>query len=269
VSKKALIALCIAILLPVVSYLLVRGVSEDAIKMPGHYFPENIVDSISNGKRITDTTWHVVANDTLTNQLGDKVSIGQLRGKIIVADFFFTRCPSICPYLTTNMKHLQESIKPREVTERVDTQFVHFLSFSIDPERDSVPVLKKYASKYRINPDLWWLLTGPKKTIYDFALNEVKLPLQDGQNVDSNFIHTSKFVLIDKKGIVRSYYNGLDTTDLLKLQTDIGLLMLEKDKNEPSIFSELKPLWPIFVAALIGLGIFLWVTMRPRNEPKL
>jgi protein SCO1/2 len=167
------------------------------------------------------------------------------------------------------MKHLQESLKLTDETQKVDTPFIHFLSFSVDPERDSVPVLRKYARRYGINPDVWWLLTGPKKTIYDFGLNEVKLPMQDGQNVDSNFIHTGKFVLIDKKGIVRSYYNGLDTTDLLRLQKDVGLLMLEKDKNEPSVFAQLKPLWPIFVAAIVGLLIFLWVTMRPRNEPKL
>ena len=269
-NQKALLALCIAILLPVVSYFLVKGVSRDAIHMPPHYYPDDVVEKVVDGKRISDTIWHKVANISLRNQLGDSVSLDQVRGKIIVADFFFTRCPSICPYLTRNMKGLQDALKMKDVTKRVDTSFVQFLSFSVDPERDSVVALKHYADRYGVNPDVWWLLTGTKKTIYDFALNEVKLGLQDGEGVDSNFIHTEKFVVLDRKGIVRGYYNGLDTASLSKLAEDITLLMLEKDKNEPSaVFQQLKGLWPIYIAVIIGVVVFVWITRRPRHEPKL
>lgn len=269
-NQKALLALCIAILLPVVSYFIVKGVSRDALHMPRRYYPEFVVDTVKDGKKVSDTIWHQVANITLQNQLGESVSLNSLRGKIVVADFFFTRCPSICPYLTRNMKGLQDALKIKDVTKRADTSFVHFLSFSVDPERDTVAALKHYADRYGVNPDVWWLLTGPKKTIYDFALNEVKLGLQDGGTVDSNFIHTEKFVVLDKKGIVRGYYNGLDTASLSKLAEDITLLMLEKDKNEPStVFQQLKGLWPIYVAVIIGVIVFVWITRRPANEPKL
>ena len=115
---------------------------------------------------------------------------------------------------------------------KIDSAFVHFLSFSVDPERDSVEVLKKYADRYGVNHDTWWMLTGPKKRIYDFALNELKLGLQDGGTVDSNFIHTGKFILIDKERIVRGYYDGLDTTSLSKLAEDLTLLLLEKDRKK-------------------------------------
>ena len=269
-NQKAFLALCIAIILPVVSYFIVKGVSRDAIHMPHRYYPEYVIDTVKNGKRVSDTIWHQVADIKLLNQLGDSVSLHSLRGKIVVVDYFFTRCPSICPYLTRNMKGLQDGLKMKDVTKRMDSSFVQFVSFSVDPERDSVAQLKKYADHYGVNPDVWWMLTGPKKTIYDFALNEVKLGLQDGEGVDSNFIHTEKFVVLDKKGVVRGYYNGLDTASLSKLAEDITLLMLEKDKNQPSpVLQQLKGLWPIYLAVIAGVVVFVWITRRPKAEPKL
>ena len=135
------------------------------------------------------------------------------------------------------MKELQDAMKMKDRRRKIDSAFVHFLSFSVDPQRDSVEVLKRYADKYGINHDSWWLLTGPKKEIYDFALNEIKVGMQDGEGVDSNFIHTERFILIDKNRIVRGYYSGLDSTSMSKLAEDITLLMLEKDpKRKRKIF---------------------------------
>jgi protein SCO1/2 len=184
------------------------------------------------GKEVSDTVWHRVANISLQNQLGDSISLDMIKGKVIVADFFFTRCPSICPTLTRNMKKLQDALKLKDDMKRIDTSFVHFLSFSVDPERDSAQALKKYADRFGVNHDIWWLLTGNKKTIYDFALQEVKLGLEDGEGVDSNFIHTQKMVLIDKDRVVRGYYDGLDSMAMKNLAEDIVLLMLEKDKKK-------------------------------------
>ncbi len=200
--------------------------------MPHSYFADSVINKVVNGKSVTDTIWHQVANIHLTNQLGRQVSLDDLQGKIIIADFFFTRCPSICATLTTNMKGLQDALKMKDARKRIDSAFVQFLSFSVDPDRDSVPALKKYADKYGVNHDIWWMLTGTKKEIYDFALNELKLGLQDGGNVDSNFIHTGKFILIDKERVVRGYYDGLDTSSLSKLAEDLTLLMLEKDRKK-------------------------------------
>ncbi|MGI8634985.1 MAG: SCO family protein, partial [Segetibacter sp.] len=114
----------------------------------------------------------------------------------------------------------------------IDSSIVRFLSFSIDPQRDSVPALRRYADKFGVDHDNWWMLTGNKKTIYDFVLNELKLGLVDGEGVDTSFIHSQKFVLLDKDYVVRGYYNGLDTASLSTLAKDIGLLMLEKDKKK-------------------------------------
>src|SRR4051812_14113993 len=204
-------------LLPVVSYLIVKKASDDAIKMPPRYFADTVINKVVNGKTVTDTLWHSVKNISLINQLGDTVSLDDLNGNIIVLDFFFTRCPTICPSLTRNMKTLQDATKTKDLVKRIEDSNIRFLSFSVDPERDSADVLKKYADKYGVNHDTWWFLTGSKQIIYNFALNELKLGTQDGQGVDSNFIHTNRFVLLDKERIVRGYYNGLDSSSLSRL----------------------------------------------------
>ena len=231
-SRKAVLALCLAVLLPAVSYFVVNKLSKSAVSMPPRYYVDTVINKVVDGKNTTDTVWHSVSNISLTNQLGERISLDDLKDKIVIADFFFTRCPSICPTLTRNMKGLQDALKMKNPRRKIDSAFVQFLSFSVDPDRDSVEALKKYADKYGVNHDSWWLLTGPKKEIYDFAFNELKIGLQDGGTVDSNFIHTGKFVLLDKERIVRGYYDGLDTASLSKLAEDLTLLLLEKDRRK-------------------------------------
>ena len=264
-SKKALLALCLAIALPLVSYLLVKYFSDEAVVMPRRFYEDSIITKVTDGKETSDTLWHQVKNISLTNQLGRTVTLDELRGKIIVADFFFTHCGSICPALTANMKKMQDAVKRQDNIKYADTSFVQFLSFSVDPERDSVPVIKRYADKYGINHDTWWLLTGPKKTIYDFAFEELKVDKYNDDPIDSNFVHTSRFVLIDKDGVVRGYYNGLDETSLSKLGRDMVLLMLEKDKKKKSaLFTEIKAIWPIFIIATLAVFLFLFINRKPK-----
>jgi protein SCO1/2 len=232
-NKKAFFAIFIALLIPLVSYFLVKYFSEENVVMPKRYFLDSIATKTVDGKTSNDTIWHKTENITLVNQLGDTVSLYDIKNRVIVADFFFTRCPSICPEMTRNMARLQQSFSHyNEGRKVIDSSIVRFLSFSIDPERDSVRALKNYANKFGVNHDNWWFLTGNRDSIYNFALNEVKLGLQDGEGVDTAFIHSQKFVLIDKDYVVRGYYNGLDTTSLSMLARDIGLLMLEKDKKK-------------------------------------
>ncbi|MEP7277565.1 MAG: SCO family protein [Bacteroidota bacterium] len=265
VSKKALLALCMAIALPVVSYLLVKHYGDEAVVMPRRFYEDSIITRVNDGKMSSDTIWHQVKNITLTNQLGKTITLDQLKGKILVVDFFFTHCGSICPTLARNMKKLQEAVKHQDNIKYADTSFVQFLSFSIDPERDSVPVLKRYADKFGVNHDTWWMLTGPKKTIYDFAFEELKVDRYNDEPIDSSFVHTSRFTLIDKDGVVRGYYNGLDDTSLAKLGNDMVLLMLEKDKKKKSeLLTEITAIWPIFIIAILAVIIFLFINRKPK-----
>jgi len=259
------LAICIAVAIPLLFYMIAR---QYGVAMPGRYFPDSVVTKMQDGKEVTDTVWHKVANITLQNQLGQTVSLDQLQGKVVIIDFFFTHCASICPILTRNMRHLQDGLKLRDNMKGIDTTFVQFLSLTVDPAHDSVPVIKKYADKYGINPDVWWLLTGPKKTIYDFALNELKLGLQDSVSVDSNFVHTDYIALLDKDRVIRGYYHGTDTAAVGRLADDLVFIMLEKDRKKKSaVFSELRPLMiPIAVILLLVVVGVVYFSRKSKKE---
>ena len=231
-SRKALLAIVVAVLIPLASYLVVKKFTDDQSFLPRKYHYDTVITKVKDGIEVTDTFWHSVKNIQLQNQLGKTVSLSDVSGKILVVDFFFTHCGSICPKLTANMKKLQQSIKLQDKRSLVDTPFVHFISLTVDPERDSASVLKKYADRYGINHDTWWMLTGEKKTIYDFGMHEVRLGVPDSSSVDTNFIHSEYIVLLDRDRIVRGYYNGLDSVALNKLSEDIVFLMLERDKKK-------------------------------------
>ncbi len=236
----------LAILLPLTGYWIVKYYSKDAVHMPHHYFFDSIATNEKSGKTTTDTIWHHVKNISFTNQLGKKVSLDDLRGKILVIDFFFSRCPTICPGLARNMKKLQDSFVKND-------SIVQFISISVDPEHDSVVQLRKFADRYNVNHDTWWFVTGNKKDIYDFALNEIKASIADS-NVDTAFIHTTNFFLLDSNRIVRGWYDGFDPVKQQQLVEDIPTLMLERDKKSPSILREFIPYLPVI---FIGIGMVI------------
>ncbi|MBA2248633.1 MAG: SCO family protein [Chitinophagaceae bacterium] len=223
-NKKAFLAVALALMIPLVSYLLVKYYSERAVTMPSRYFYDSVATHVTNGRSSTDTVWHHLKNISFTNQLGDSVSLFDLKGKILVIDFFFTRCPTLCPGLARSMKKLQNSFKQND-------SIVQFISISVDPLHDSVSQLRKFAARFNVDPDSWWLVTGAKKDIYDFALNELKAGIAD-VDVDTGFVHTPYFFLVDKEKIVRGWYNGGDSVAQSKLVRDIPLLMLEKDRKK-------------------------------------
>ena len=267
-SKKAWLAICIAVVVPLVFY----GIAKTyGVVMPPRYFPDTVITKFKDGKEVTDTVWHRVADIRLVNQLGDTVSLDSLRGKVILIDFFFTHCASICPILTHNLRHLQDALKVSDkskLASGTDTNFVQFLSLTVDPAHDSAPVLRRYADRYGVNSDLWWMLTGPKKTIYDFALRELKLGLQDSVSVDSNFVHTDYIALLDKDRVIRGYYHGTDTNALKRLTNDMVFIMLEKDKNRRStVFDELKPLRVPIAVILLGTAAgVVYFSRRSKRE---
>jgi protein SCO1/2 len=266
-SKKALLGLALALLLPLVCYLLLKYASDHTVDMPRHRLMDTVITRETNGRISDDTIWHTTKNIRLVNQLGDSVNLYDKPGKIIVADFFFTHCAGICPRLTKNMAKLQQSfIHGGNLRKKIDTSIVQFISFSIDPEHDSVSVLKEYADKYGVNHDNWWMLTGSRDSIYKFVFEELKVDRYSEEPISPDFVHTSRFVLIDKEYKVRGYYNGLDSISIGELARDIGLLMLEKDKKQKStVFQQiidLSWLWLLVVVAVI----FFVVYMRGRRK---
>ena len=286
VNKTALYALILAVLIPLISYFIIKQLSTDAIHIPKPIYEDTTISKVVKGKIEKETIWHKIPDFTLTNQEGKNVSLhdmvrvdpetGDTIPKIIVANFFFTHCATICPGMTMNIKKLQESIKKSQKVGDRTADFVQFLSFSVDPDRDSVAALKRWADRFQINPENWWLLTGDKKTIYDLSLKHMNLSVQDPQGVDTGFFHTDIIVLIDKDRVVRMprdeygnprTYHGVEEKDLSKLSEDIVLLMLEKDKKKKSFFDgKLELLGVVFLLTLVGLGIFLVVLRKTRNK---
>ncbi len=285
-NKTALYALMLAVLLPLVSYFIIKQFSADAIDIPQPVFSDTTISKVVNGKIKNETIWHKLPDFTLTNQDGKQVSLhemvkidpenGDTVPKIIVANFFFTHCATICPGMTANIKKLQESIKKSQKVGDRTADFVQFLSFSVDPDRDSVAALKKWADRFQINPENWWLLTGDKKTIYDLSLKHMNLSVQDPQGVDTGFFHTDVIVLIDRDRVIRMprdeygnprTYRAGEEKDLIRLSEDIILLMLEKDKKKKSFFAgKLELLGVVFLLALVGLGIFLIALRKAKNK---
>lgn len=267
-SKKAVYGILLVLILPLIAYFILKRYTDKDAALPRHFIPDSTITVTKNGKQYVDTVWHKIADFNLKNHLGKDVSWKNLEGKVVVANFFFTHCPTICPTLTYNMRDLQLGIKSSDKVGTRDADFVHFLSFSIDPDRDSVAQLKKWADRFQVNPQNWWLLTGNKKEIYDLSIKEMRIPAEDGGLVDTSFVHTDVFVLIDKERNIRGYYHTIlqdtinggyipDSASLSKLSRDIIFLAIARDPNKKFFLADKLPL--IFIIfSLVIIGLLLW-----------
>jgi protein SCO1/2 len=266
-NKKGLLAVAIAVLLPLGSYFWLKQASDNATAMPSHYLPDTVISHIEKGHMVDDTIWHRVANFHLVNQLGNTVSLYDLKGKLTVMDFFFTSCRSTCPLLTQNMLKMQRSFaKGGDDESTPDSSIVQFVSFSVDPETDSVARLKKYADHYGIDPGNWWLLTGNRDSIYNYAFQELKVDKIDTLTpINPDFVHTTRFVLIDKNFHVRGFYDGTDSTSLDKLSKDIGLLMLATDDNPEDLAFDPVLMVIFFAIALVVTIVVIRLIFRKKK----
>ena len=162
---------------------------------------------------------HTIADFKLSNQNGEIITNNTYANKIYVADFFFTRCQSICIAMAYNMSELQDFYK--------NDRDIMFLSHSVTPVMDSVAVLKEYAERKGVIDEKWNVTTGSKKDIYELARKSYFAVLDEGNGDEDDFIHTEQFVLVDKERRIRGYYDGTEKEEMLKLKEDIALLRAE------------------------------------------
>lgn len=177
--------------------------------------------TLPDGREIIDTIYNRIPAFKLIDQDSQLVDQSVVKNKIYVADFFFTRCGTICPKLSSQLTRVQDIFQ-----ENPD---IVFLSYTVDPEHDRPKQLKEYAQKYSAIPGKWYFLTGSKSEIYDLAMHGYYLPVVD-KNVpegkpDETFIHSQKLVLVDKQGIVRGFYDGTDKVDVDRLVLEIRVLL--------------------------------------------
>jgi len=166
--------------------------------------------------------YHTIADFSLTNQNGETITQEDYKGKIYIADFFFTTCPTICPIMTKNMVDLQKALgKDSDVM---------LLSHSVTPEIDSVTQLKKYAIEKGVDDRNWNLVTGDKKQIYELARKSYLAVKTDGDGGPFDMIHTENFILVDKDKRIRGFYDGTKKEDMDKIMADIEILKNSYDE---------------------------------------
>lgn len=160
---------------------------------------------------------HVVSDFTLIDQAGDTVTRANFSGKLTVVDFFFTTCQGICPRMNTQMQRVYETFKGNDT--------VLFLSHTVNPENDSVPVMAAHAKKYGADVKQWYFVTGDKAQIYRLARKSYLVSDTEGDGGAEDFVHSEKFVLVDGAGHIRGLYDGTNPEDVDYLIRDIRTLL--------------------------------------------
>lgn len=160
----------------------------------------------------------VVPDAQLVDETGKPVRLGTMKGSVTVYDFIFTSCTGTCPIMTNNMRALTTKID--------DDAPVRFVSISVDPARDTPPVLAEYAKRVRNDPR-WTFLTGDRQTIVDLSVKGFKLAAGDPTPGGEALLHSSKFAVADKNGIIRGYYDATDGTVPEKVADVVEILVSE------------------------------------------
>lgn len=152
-------------------------------------------------------------------QDGKTITDKDVAGKTYIAEYFFTTCKGICPKMNKNMQKVYLQLK--------NEKDFFILSHTVDPETDSVPVLKRYADSIGASISNWWFLTGTKENLYKSARESYLLddPQNSSKNISEQFIHTQFFALVDKSGQVRGIYDGLKKDEVDQLVSDTKMLL--------------------------------------------
>ena len=189
---------------------------KDKKKLP-IYNPADFKPELVDKSLRSTSNYHTVSNFSLINQNGETITQENYKDKIYVADFFFTRCGTICPIMTGNMAKIQKKF--------LNYNDVMLLSLSLTPEIDSVSVLKDYAKNKGVIDTKWNITTGNKKHIYNLARKSYFAVVEKGDGGLQDFIHTPNFILIDKKKQIRGIYDGTNDDDIKRIIDDIKNLL--------------------------------------------
>ncbi len=172
-----------------------------------------------NTIKANDTVYHTVKPFYFINQYNEKVTEETTKNKIYVTDFFFTTCQTICPIMSNQLERVYKEFKTNND--------IMILSHTVEPEIDSVPILKHYADLHEASNKNWLFLTGEKKDIYKMARESYLLNNEVGNGDENDFIHTQNFALVDKEKHLRGFYDGTDSAEVTRLIIDIKLLLNE------------------------------------------
>ncbi|WP_293884604.1 SCO family protein [Sphingobacterium sp. UBA1498] len=185
------------------------------------YGEREAIEKTVDGKKIVDTLYHTIPTFNLLNQDSVMISDKDFEGKVYIANFFFTHCPSICPTMNRNLLKIYQQYK--------DNEEVRFLSHSIDFKYDQPYVLKDYATKLGVTNNHWQFVSGTKAEIYGLA-NQYLVYTAEDKNAPGGYDHQGYLVLIDKDKKIRGAYDGTNDEQVKKLMNDLPLLLSEGKK---------------------------------------
>lgn len=193
--------------------------------------PLPILNPIQLNSEMVDSSLHAVGighrigSFSFLDQNGKQITEKNVKGCVFVAEYFFTTCGTICPKMNLQMQRVQSAFKGNKQ--------VKILSFTVNPEVDTVEQMKKYAESHGAIKDQWYFLTGKKVDLYSLARKSFfVLKPAEAQNLgdaNSDFIHTDNFVLVDKQMRIRGYYVGTSSTEVSQLIKDIEQLVEENE----------------------------------------
>lgn len=224
-NKKKVAVLFLILLLPSFFYVILSKGEHFYRDLP-FVGPKKAIEL--NG--VVDTLYHTIPNFTLTDQNGRVFTKSDMDGTIYVANFFFTRCPTICPKMSAHLLDLQKKF--------MDRDDVKILSHTVDPENDTVEALKAYAGKVHAIDGKWTFLTGNRDSIYKLAYEGYFASAMEDESAPGGFLHSELIFLVDKKGRLRGSFDdndnvipawdGTSTSDMKKMADAIDNLLLEE-----------------------------------------
>jgi len=219
---KKILILVIILALPGFLYYLLTVKGENRYHALPKFGPKVLAKTFHRvkGKDIPDTIYHTLNDFHLYDQDGKPVSLHSFDNKIFVANFFYTHCPTVCNEMNANVDSLAQAWAKNKM--------VYFASITVDPERDSVKTLKTYAGKFKSTPK-WAFLTGDTTTIYTLARHGFLVNALRADKDD--FIYSDKLILIDQHKRIRGYYSGTSSTDVIRLNDEIKVLIKEELLN--------------------------------------
>lgn len=171
--------------------------------------------------RRTIANYGTVPQFQLTNQDGQAFGSAQLQGKIWIADFIFTSCAGPCPMISSRMSELQRPLENSDV---------HLVSFTVDPATDKPEILRAYGERLHARPGRWDFLTGSETALYSLIKNGFKLGVSDGAEELGVPVHSTRAALVDRKGVIRGYYDLTAPDTVTKLLADTSHLLREQPR---------------------------------------
>ena len=221
-SVKKILILVLLLVVPGFLYYLLTAKGHNRYKPLPIYGPKQVAKTFHKvkGKVIYDTIYHKIPDFKLYDQNNKLISLQSFKGKIILVNFFFTQCPTLCKEINKNVAELANNYSKNPILK--------FVSITVDPANDNTKVLKTYAASLKADENQWKFLTGDTSTIYSLSRNGFLVSAAGGNNNPENFIYSEKLVLLDQERRIRGYYNGTSVNEVAQLNDEIKVLIAEE-----------------------------------------